>query len=82
MKRPFSESRHIVSGLCESLKTSAIYKNWILEEIKSQLGNNPFRRNGVHSVEHPDVAAMSGEEDEEHFLMESREQQDRSSHSI
>jgi len=45
MKRPFSESRHIVSGVCESLKTAAIYKNLILEQIKSQLGNNPFHRN-------------------------------------
>lgn len=45
MKRPFSESRQIVSGVCDSLKTAAIYKNMILEQIKAQLGNNPFHRN-------------------------------------
>jgi hypothetical protein len=77
MKRPFSESRHIVSGLCESLKTSAIYKNWILEEIKAQLGNNPFRRHGVPSIDLHDAAAEAGEEDGDDVLIQSREQQDR-----
>jgi hypothetical protein len=66
MKRPFSESPHIVSGLCESLKTASIYKSWILEEIKTQLANNPFHRDGVQQVNHhPDTAAVSAEEDGE-----------------
>ena len=65
MKRPFSESPHIVSGLCESLKTTSIYKSWILEEIKTQLANNPFHRNGVQQVNHPDAAAVAAEEDGE-----------------
>ncbi len=58
MKRPFSESRHIVSGLCESLKTSAIYKNWIIEEIKAQLGNNPFHHKRGESVNRSDAASV------------------------
>ena len=82
MKKPFSASPHIVSGLCESLKTSAIYKNWILEEIKAQLGNNPFRRHGFPLVDLPDAAAVAGEEDGDDVLMKSREQQDRSSYSL
>jgi hypothetical protein len=82
MKRPFSESRHIVSGLCESLKTSAIYKNWILEEIKAQLGNNPFRRHGLPSIDLPDVGAEADEEDGDDVQLKSWEQQDRSSQSL
>jgi hypothetical protein len=80
MKRPFSESRHIVSGLCESLKTSAIYKNWIIQEIKAQLGNNPFCSN-VPSVELPDAEAFAGEEEGDEVLMNIRGQQDRSRQS-
>ncbi len=66
MKKPFSVSPHIVSGLCESLKTASIYKSWILEEIKTQLANNPFHREGVQQVNHhPDTAAMSAQKEEE-----------------
>jgi hypothetical protein len=63
MKRSFSESPHIISGLCESLKTSSMYKNCILEEIKAQLGNNPFHRNRAPSDEHSDAKAVADEED-------------------
>jgi hypothetical protein len=64
VKRSFSESPHIVSGLCESLKTASRYKDRILEGIKAQLGNNPFRRNRVvPSDEHSDAAATADEED-------------------
>jgi hypothetical protein len=65
MKKPFSESPHIVSGLCESLKTASIYKSWILEEIKTQLGNNPFLRKRDKSVHRSDAAAP--EEDRDTF---------------
>jgi hypothetical protein len=82
MKRPFSESPHIVSGLCESLKTASTYKNRILEQLRTQLGVNPFRRSSVVPTdEHPD-AVVADEEDLECILRKNREQQARSSQSV
>ena len=81
MKRPFLESRHVVSGLCESLKTTSIYKNWIIEEIKAQLGSNPLYRNGSQSVVHRCVASVADNEDGESIQIKSRKQ-DRGSQSV
>jgi hypothetical protein len=64
MKRSFSESPHIVSGLCESLKTASRYKDRILEGIKAQLGNNPFhRKRVVPSDERSDAGGAADEDD-------------------
>jgi hypothetical protein len=62
VKRFFSESPQIVSGFCESLKTASTYKNRILEQLRTQLGVNPFRRKGVPSGESPDAADAADEE--------------------
>jgi hypothetical protein len=72
MNKPFWESPHIVSGLCESLKTASLYKNWILKEIQAQLGNNPFRSKGVPSVKLPDAPVAAGKEGGEDVLTKSR----------
>jgi hypothetical protein len=83
MKRFFTESPHIVSGLCDSLKTASRYKDRIIEGIKAQLGNNPFHRNRVvPSDEHTDATVMADEEDPDFILKKKPEQQDRSSQSI
>ena len=58
MKKSFSGSPHIVSGLCESLKTASMYKKWILEKIKAQLANNPFLHKRGESVNRSDAASV------------------------
>ena len=72
MKSPFSESRHFVPGLCEGMKTAAIYRDSILQAIKAQLGLDPCERDAVQPYAFVDTLMPGDPGGDEYDLMKNR----------